>query len=162
VEPATLVGAWLAHVRFEDNREFPSAEQGDVSYTVDSEVDVQDFHRDETNNETHAYMLLQASIAWYRDDDLLERESGPFVLALGVRGFFVWDSSIVSEEEARAWLTYNGRWILWPYLRTYMTSVTSISRLPPLTIYTLDVPESPDFESEEDVRVSGKGDKTSD
>ena len=35
-----------------------------------------------------------------------------------------------------------------------ITMVTSQSLLPPLTIYTMSVPEAPDFDSEEDVSVT--------
>lgn len=39
-------------------------------------------------------------------------------------------------------------YLMWPYLRGYIATLTSMSALPQLTIYTMNVPEPPVLDSD--------------
>jgi preprotein translocase subunit SecB len=116
---------------------------------VDFDTEVEDFHRHEEDEESHAIVGLRARIDWGTEEE--PDRSGPFDLEITVRGIFIWPSLTLEEDVAQAWIDHNATHLLWPYLRTFITTITALSRLPALTIYTMTVPESPDFESEENV-----------
>jgi hypothetical protein len=72
----------------------------------------------------------------------------PFALELTVEGLFSWQKNSRPEELMRAWLAWNGVYLLWPYARTFVSTITGFSALPPLTIYTMRVPDPPELEIE--------------
>jgi hypothetical protein len=160
--PAQLEGVWLHSVRFAENENFDESERSGLFYFVNAKVTHDPFEHDEEHDQTWAVARLHATIEWRREDEYEQRYERPipFELELVVGGAFAWPSSSIDKRVGNAWLEFNARYLLWPYLRSYAASVTSMSRLPPLTIYTLSVPEPPDFESDEDVRVSEEAQQT--
>ena len=69
-------------------------------------------------------------------------EAGEFDLSLAVDGLFLWIDPHLDEDFRRAWLGLNGRYLLWPYARSYAAMITSASSLPPLTLFTMQIPGS--------------------
>lgn len=158
--PAQLVQAWLASVTFAENREYlESTDRSKVSYEVESSSEIEDLARFESEDETWAWVRLDARIVWHAEGEEGQGEGGekpatPFDLDMTLRGAFMWGSATVDERVAHAWLEYNASYLLWPYLRSYVATITGMGILPALTIYTMSVPEAPDFDSEEDVSVA--------
>jgi preprotein translocase subunit SecB len=145
-----LPNVWLASLRFEENLDFDrGARSAPLDYRINSDITVDDLHRAGEDDETHAVATMSASIDW--------SEEGPFTVEANIRGLFVWDNSTIDEDLARSWVEYNATHLFWPYLRSYVTTITALSSFPSLTIYTVSVPESPDFESEENVLSEHEG-----
>jgi hypothetical protein len=148
--PAQLEEVWLASVLFKEDMDFSWGDRPGLRYEVDADTTIDDFHLNDDGTETHAIACLHASLTWFDEERDDSPTTGPFDLNVDVRGLFVWDSTALEESAAHAWLDYNATNLLWPYLRGYVAAITAHSRLPKLTIYTMSVPESPDFEESED------------
>lgn len=155
--PAQLERAWLASIAFEENFGFSLEERHKVSYELDARTEIETLFADEEDPPvTWAIVRVDVDLEWHRaegrepDQEGGEDEEAPFTLSASVRGAFTWAPDRPPEERfARAWLDYNAMYLLWPYLRGYISTVTGFSTFPPLTIYTMQVPEPPDLESEE-------------
>jgi len=124
---------------------------------VNVDVGFTDFER--TELDVRAGVQVTARIRFVEPGARVEREEdapestdggeaeplGPFDLALDVHGIFVWNQEMFPPDEALAkgWLEYNGMYLLWPYLRSYVTMITAATHFPALTIYTMNVPQPP-------------------
>lgn len=148
--PAQLAEAWLAHVEFRDNPDWPSGQP--LWYQLDESFEVADL--EERQEGTSPYWWARGTLTlvlkWFEDEgETLQTDEGPFDLTIAVTGEYRF---VAGREEpfVRAWLTYNGAYLLWPYARAHIATITGLGRLPKLTIYTSEVPTAPDIESEED------------
>ncbi|OLE20517.1 MAG: hypothetical protein AUG50_00375 [Betaproteobacteria bacterium 13_1_20CM_3_63_8] len=65
----------------------------------------------------------------------------PFEIELDVVGIFDWDGEATGEYR-QSWTDFNGPYLLWPYIRSYMTWITTTAGLPPLVLPTLAVPRT--------------------
>lgn len=136
---AQLDGVWLTSVTFAENRLLDPDRKPTYSLTHTTDVDLFD---DEDGNPL-GLLELHAKVDWAADVDG-EPVEPPFELALTVVGIFAFNPQRQRDERfASAWLDYNGVYLLWPYLRTYISTITGLSTLPPLTIYTMRVPNPP-------------------
>ena len=148
--PAQIENAWLAAVDFLEHRDF--LRSGTLWYDLEDSFEVRDLHLDEDEETFVAYTELHVTVRWFGDAELtIEAPEWPFDLTMTVGGEF----TFVPGREQRfvqTWLDYNGAYLLWPYARAFVASVTSLGRLPKLTLETRQVPNPPDIESEEDVR----------
>jgi preprotein translocase subunit SecB len=142
IAPAQLEGAWLGRVLFEPNPLATGEDAPHNEYFVHPEVNIEDPQRDEDGS-LAAVLTLTATVSFSRTDGA--EGPLPFLLELDVHGVFRWSASQApqSDDLARGWLDYNGMYLLWPYLRSYVTVITGFSHLPALTLYTMNVPNPP-------------------
>jgi hypothetical protein len=141
-----LEHAWLASVAFQENRDFEFAYEK-LTYRVVLDHTVRYGEGEFANT---AILDVSAMIEWrpVEGEEEVEVEvEAPFSLSLGVGGWFAWQQSHERESVER-WLEYNGVYLLWPYLRSYVSIITSASSVPPLTIYTMRVPDPPHIEDD--------------
>jgi preprotein translocase subunit SecB len=112
-----------------------------TEYVVETDVAIGDLGRSEDG--LVAAVTLSAAISFSRTDGA--EGPLPFSLEPDVHGVFRWppDDLPPSDDLAEAWLEYNGMYLLWPYLRSYIATITGFSHLPALTIYTMNVPKPP-------------------
>ncbi len=65
----------------------------------------------------------------------------PFLkLSVRVGGSFSWPENAVEEDYVAGWLKFNGTYLLWPYARTYIANLVTLSGMPPLHIMTIMIP----------------------
>jgi hypothetical protein len=149
--PAQLTEAWLASAEFRDNVDWPPGQP--IWYQLDESFEVADLEQrgqEEGTSYWWARGTLTLVVKWFEDEgETIQTEDGPFDLTISVTGEYQF---AVGREEpfVRAWLTYNGAYLLWPYARAHIATITGLGRLTKLTIYTSQVPTAPDIESEED------------
>jgi preprotein translocase subunit SecB len=141
--PIQLVDAWLSEVSFSNNPEFRQSEPVALNYGVDSETGVRaDL---ETGN---AEALLHLRIIW-RDATNEPTTLGPFELSLAVAGtFLVPQMPEEKRERLEQWLEFMSPYLLWPYARAYIASITSLSPHPALTLFTRHMPQPRALEPE--------------
>lgn len=137
-----LQEAWLADVEFGENPNFDGAAEfpEGLSYKVESDS--------KAWLEPHPGAGLRITISW---QDLHDEEcEGPFRLCAVIHGLFATPEPIVEEkgEQLEQWLRFMGPFLLWPYARAYIESLTSFSQFPPLTLYTLALPRPRALEGE--------------
>jgi preprotein translocase subunit SecB len=155
--PGQLQSVYLSAVSFEENPDFDFDEGAEqVRYRIDSTCAIYDVHRAEALDETHANAHVSAEVVWLRDDEPVDTDT-PFSLSLTLTACFSWPDITVDEDTARKWLDYNALYLLWPYLRMHIAEITGMSRMPKLTIYTMNVPESPDFEDTDENVLGASG-----
>ncbi len=133
-----LLAVYLTELNFRRNFEF-DLERHDPSYGVETTTRVE-----VAADLASAVAHLEASIAWFFDEDTEERlaedRQHPFDLSLTVTGMFDWMETTYSEEDIAGWTEFNAEHLLWPYLRAHVSTITAASDLPPLTIYTIAIP----------------------
>jgi preprotein translocase subunit SecB len=77
-------------------------------------------------------------------------------LSVRVGGVFSWQAATKPDRRlAELWLEYNGMYLLWPYARSYIAAISGMSNVPPLTLYTMSLPNPPDL-SELEAEESGE------
>jgi preprotein translocase subunit SecB len=150
--PAELEHAWLAEVSYSDNLDFDAEDIPKVRYEVEHATNVEQMETNEQDGSRWAVVRLDIELKWVADDDV--EPLMPFVLRMAMRGGFTWTDGPIEEPLAQKWLEYNGTYLLWPYARSFIASLTAQGRLPALTLYTLDVPQPPELDDEslEDAR----------
>jgi Preprotein translocase subunit SecB len=90
---------------------------------------------------TSGKILFNAEVEWRSaEEGSTESIPGPFDLELTLEGLFMLNAVGDDEEELSAWVEFNSEHLLWPYLRAQIASLTTAAGLPPLTIFTLNVP----------------------
>jgi len=146
--PAQIESAWLAEVHFRDRDEWTG--QGRW-YQVDDEFEVQELEVLETENAYRAVGAVTMTISWFSDEELtIEADTGvPYDLRIVVAGEFRFAPGL-DESHVETWLDYNGSYLLWPYARAQISTITGLGRLPALTIPTAELEVPPDIDSEED------------
>lgn len=101
-----------------------------LTFGVDRDVDA-------ALGEETSSVILSVTITW----DAEEGRIPPFDLRVRVEGTFEW---VVDERESPereiGWLKFNGPYLMWPYARSHVASITAACGLPPLTLPTLVVP----------------------
>lgn len=136
-----LQEAWLAGVQFEENGEFDTSlmEEG-LSYTVES--------RSSAWLEPFVGGGLRITVEWQDKD--AESCDGPFRLMVAVHGTFTVPEAILQEkgEQVERWLNFTGPFLLWPYARSYVSTITALSQFSPLTLFTLALPRPRALEEE--------------
>jgi preprotein translocase subunit SecB len=136
-----LSNCWLSRLAFVENESVNvegNAATYSVAYTHEIEIDEV---APEDGEQSWALLRLNAEIEWRHPEEAeFER---PFELSLTINGVFSWDPGVANRELVEAWLEWNGVYLLWPYLRSYITMITAASGLPALTIYTMRVPDPP-------------------
>jgi preprotein translocase subunit SecB len=140
--PAQLEDTWVARLAFDENREFDRADSQNTSYAVEPRVEIGELIK-QNDGAIEATVRLGANVVFSREDD--QEGPLPFGLAIEICGLFRWEPDVIPPEDhlASAWLEYNGMYLLWPYLRSHIAAVTAMSRLPTLTIYTMNTPKPP-------------------
>ncbi len=126
-----LVDVFLRDIHFSRNLAFSLGDRG-PAYSIDSGVEVELRGDGET-----AVVNLHAKLDFHLSEGQTEI---PFDLSLVVTGVFAIDGVRATDEDLEGWLTFNGEHLLWPYLRSHVTTVTAASGLPSLTIYTIRIP----------------------
>jgi hypothetical protein len=149
--PAQVADAWLAAADFRDRPEWPATRP--TFYQLEQNFQVTDFELREEAEVSYysARGALTLTVNWFQDEEeTIEAAEVPFELSLTVAGEFRFTPGR-EERFARGWLDYNGEYLLWPYARAYVATITGLGRLAKMTIYTSAIPQAPDFESDEDV-----------
>lgn len=125
--------AWLAGVEFRENQDFDLAilDQG-LTYTVGSESSAW--------LDPFVGSGLRTTVEW--QDKESEPCDGPFHLMVAVHGSYAVPGRTAQDrgEHLEQWLNFMGPYLLWPYARSYVSSLTSLSQFPPLTLFTLVMP----------------------
>jgi hypothetical protein len=141
--PAQLIDTWVTQLAFTEDPEFDPTESSKVSYIVEPHVKIADPVAAEGGGIT-SLVTLSVDVSFARNE---EGDEGPlpFELTITVDGIFRWEPDVAPPEVqlASAWLEYNGMYLLWPYVRAHIAAVTALSRLPTLTIYTMNTPNPP-------------------
>jgi preprotein translocase subunit SecB len=130
--PGRLLEAFLDELQFRRHRDFAFPEQG-IVYGVES-----DTNAELLDDRTRAFVRLAAEIHWTSHEG--DTVDGPFAMQITVGGLFAWQYPDRSDEDIVGWLEFNTTHLLWPYLRTYIASITATAGVPPLTIYTITAP----------------------
>ncbi|MGC1851710.1 MAG: hypothetical protein WA687_04640 [Solirubrobacterales bacterium] len=136
-----LEAAWLSDVFFKENLAFDPDDAGACRYSLRRSTDIEQTVHDDT-----WVLHLKVEVEWTRGEDNGEL---PFELAVQVSGAFSWEIPPVDPDHTYGWLDFNGPYLLWPYVRSYISMITNVSRLPPLTIYTMTVPRPRGLEASE-------------
>lgn len=138
-----LIDAWLGDFTFSSNPEFePGGGEVELHYGVESETTV---HADLETGRSIASLRLE--IDW-RDGEK-EPAQGPFSLSLEAIGQFATRPMAEEKRESlEQWLEFMAPYLLWPYARAYVSSITSLSPHPPLTLFTRQVPQPRALEAE--------------
>ncbi len=139
--PGRLVEAFLDEIHFRRHRDYTFPEGG-IAYGVDSDTSAEIL-----DDRTCAFVRLKAEIHWTSHEG--DTVDGPFEMQITVGGLFNWRLPDRSDEDILGWLEFNTTHLLWPYLRTYVSSVTASAGVPPLTIFTITTP-SPNLGRTED------------
>lgn len=136
-----LVGVWLKAIDFEENEDFdPERHQVTYSLNVDHETDT------ELGEGKGSVIEVSLSLEWEAAD--AEKVSPPpFDLTVVVHGMFEWQEPR-DEDFRRGWTDYNGVYLVWPYIRSFVATVTAFSLLPSFTVPTLAVPRPEVYERE--------------
>lgn len=123
-----LTAAWLSDVEFRQNQdfEFEDALQYDLDVRPETSV-----------GSEGSRAIVHLSIQWESQDPAMR----PFELSIAVVGHFQWEDG-VEDDYKEGWTRFNGLYLLWPYLRAYVTSITAQSVGDPLVLPTLAVPRS--------------------
>jgi preprotein translocase subunit SecB len=129
--PGQLTEAYLRSVHFARHEDF---EWEALRYTLDSETKAE-----LAGDRQSVRVTLRAEIHWHRQDDG-EQSEGPFDLKLEVGGEYAWDRPDLTDEDIVGWVEFNSQHLLWPYLRSYVSLITTASGLPALTLYTITAP----------------------
>lgn len=146
--PAQIENAWLAAVEFRDCPE--SIGGGPIWFAVDSQFELKELQALEEDNGHRVEVEVTLKVLWFDDEaETAEASDRPFDLSIAVGGEFRFLPGR-DERFIRAWLDYNGEYLLWPYARAYVATITGLGRFPKLTVETLQVPQLPELESEED------------
>lgn len=148
-----LQSAWLDAVELEINPNFDP--ETVVRYHLSYEHSVT--LADDVESVKTGVAAVQLDVNW-RDgnDEPLTEGAQPFNLRLRVVGLFTWEREQVDREIFGAWLEWNGVYLLWPYIRSYVAMLTSMSPRPTLTIYTLRVPDPPSQNALEGAKTTTK------
>jgi preprotein translocase subunit SecB len=135
-----LESVWLSRVTFRENLEFDPDDANACRYSLRRSAEIDSVAED-------MWVLhMDVEVEWTRSDD---GEELPFDLGLQVSGAFSWEQAPVDPSFVHGWLDFNGPYLLWPYLRSHIATVTNLSSLPPLTIYTMTVPRPRSIEAPE-------------
>jgi hypothetical protein len=131
-----LIEVFLAEVHFRRNPEFDYDEHaGAASFFVESMT-----RADVSDERTEGETALEASVKWRATDGSDTPIVQPFDINVTVVGRFEWQTPDMEVDEIRAWLEFNGEFLLWPYLRGYVGQITAQSDLPALHLPTLSLP----------------------
>jgi preprotein translocase subunit SecB len=137
-----LIDAWLGDFTFSNNPEFEPGGEVELHYGVESETTV---HADLETGRSIASLRL--GIDW-RDSEN-EPAPGPFALSLETIGQLATRPMPEEKRESlEQWLEFMSPYLLWPYARAYVSSITSLSPHPPLTLFTRQVPQPRALEAE--------------
>lgn len=127
---AQLRSAWLAAVEFRKNDKFDfDTHVAEWSLELDdSDVGVE---------ESRSVARVTVTIRW----EPIEGEpfETPFDLSVTVEGCFEWYDDY-DDDYRRGFTEFNGVYLLWPYLRSYVSMITGAAGLPPFYLPTLTVP----------------------
>jgi preprotein translocase subunit SecB len=148
--PAQIGDVWLASVRFEENDAFVFTGESRLTFQVEQDVEIESYEPGDESRGSLARLRLDLNVKWWENDK--PATEAPFGIELAIKGIFTWWET-PDEEIARSWLEYNGPYLLWPYARSYVATITGLGNLPTLTLQTLQVPELPDLESSEENAV---------
>jgi preprotein translocase subunit SecB len=121
-----LSAAWLSDVEFRYNADFEFKDG--VAYDLDVQPST-------SVGPDGSKAVVHLTILW----EVPEEMERPFDLQIAVSGHFDWEEGI-DDEYKEGWTQFNGVYLLWPYLRAYVTSITAQSIGEPLVLPTLAVP----------------------
>jgi hypothetical protein len=140
-EPAThvrgqLLDAYLSEAHFSVNPKFDFSQSMTSSYAVHTDLSVEAAEDLRT-----ARADLGVRIEWMFPPDADDPEV-PFDLTVTITGEFEWgDQKPTTREDVEGWVEFNAEHLLWPYVRAQVAMITGASKLPPLTLYTITVPQ---------------------
>lgn len=114
---------------FEINDEYKSTNQQlELDLEINNEIEI---------DEENSIALIKINCLVFKDS---KKNNFPFTLEVSIVGFFEYETKS-SIEEIFDLLEINGSSILFPYLRSYITTITSNAGIPPLIIPTLNIVE---------------------
>jgi hypothetical protein len=134
-----LAHCWLEAVEFREHRQLDGDER--ITYNVAHTNKVEFSESADPATPPSATLHLNVTVEWRGADD--EPVDPPFDLTMIVAGLFTWNHAAIDRDLHEAWLEWNGVYLVWPYVRSYIASITGMSSLPALTIYTMRVPDPP-------------------
>jgi hypothetical protein len=130
--PGQLLDVFIDEIYFRRHGGFAFPDTG-IVYGIDAGT-----KGEILDDRTRALVRLKAEIIWTSHEG--DTVDGPFEMQITVESLFNWQFPDRPDEDILGWLEFNSTHLLWPYLRTYVSSVTALAGLPPLTIYTITAP----------------------
>lgn len=132
-----LATVWLQAISFEENEEF-DPDLHEVTYSLDVDHETRLSTDPERLNRT--FLEISLSVDW-EPTDAEGMSPAPFALKVVAQAFFDFPPP-GDQDQMRAWTDYNGVYLVWPYLRSWVSMVTALSILPAFTLPTLAVPRA--------------------
>ncbi|RKQ90459.1 preprotein translocase subunit SecB [Solirubrobacter pauli] len=126
-----LLDAVLSEVHFRRNLDF-DWDKGGVSYVLNTRTEAE-----VSDDRDHGRVHLHVDVNFQREEG---QDEDPFEIKLVVTGMFAWLQPDLPDEEIRGWLSFNGEHLLWPYLRAFISQLTTAAGAAPLVIYTIGIP----------------------
>ena len=130
---AQLRNVWLRSVEFSENGQFDPSQS--IAYSLDVDHEIREGEEDKSSL---SYIDVSLSIVWSVSEGGATTEA-PFDLSIKMTGAFEWPA-LRPDEHRREWTEYNGVYLVWPYLRACVATITEFSSLPTFTLPTLAVP----------------------
>jgi hypothetical protein len=130
--PGRLVEVFVDEINFRRHGDYVFPDTG-IIYGIDA-----DTKGEILDDRTRALVRLTAEIIWTSHEG--DTVDGPFEMQITVEALFDWLFPDRPDEDILGWLEFNSTHLLWPYLRAYVSSVTALAGVPPLTIYTITAP----------------------
>lgn len=129
-----LVDVFVAQLKFSLNADY-GWDDDQLRYAVESDTTAAI-----SDDRESVVGTLRATIKWYRGSET-EQVEGPFELEIAISGKFDWAPPNLTDEDIRGWVEFNTQHLLWPYLRSEISTMTAAAGLPQLHIYTIKVPQ---------------------
>jgi preprotein translocase subunit SecB len=83
----------------------------------------------------HTYSLILGIVIGNNEEDAIDEGDIPFYVSVRLQGFFELDN----EEQAQPLMQMNATSILYPYLRSTVTILTSLSNINPVILPTINL-----------------------
>lgn len=125
-----LRDVWLSALQVEDHPDFTPEQKANYTLSIDTRVELPDGEPPLAH--------LDIKVIWLEDGI---ETPGPFDLAISVTGGFDVEGGDLDSEQLTLWIELNATHLLWTHARAYISAVTSFTRHPPLTLFTVRVPD---------------------
>ncbi len=134
-----LRDVWLSKLALSDHPDFRPDQN--VRYAIGLATRVELPATDAVPPDDCPLAHLDLAVTWHDEDDAGAETPGPFDLAISVTGCFELEGGDLDPDELTSWIELNATHLLWTHARAYLTAVTSFTRHPPLTLFTVRVPD---------------------
>lgn len=125
-----LRDVWLSALQIEDHPAFSPEQNVGYTLSIDTSVELPE------GDLPLAHLTIK--VIWL---DGAGETPGPFDLTATVTGCFEVEGGALDPEQLTLWIELNATHLLWTHARAYISAATSFTRHPPLTLFTVRVPD---------------------